>query len=119
MAQKTTIVLTSDLTDEEMAEGEGQTVEFGLDGVTYETDLFNDQADELRRALAPYIENARRVGGRKQQAKPARTHGTGAASVDREQNQAIREWARKQGMEVSERGRIPGKVAEAYHQSAA
>jgi hypothetical protein len=38
------------------------------------------------------------------------------ASADREQNQAIREWARKQGMKVSDRGRIPAEVLEAYHQ---
>ena len=37
-------------------------------------------------------------------------------SIDREQNQAIRDWARKRGMKVSDRGRIPAEVLEAYHQ---
>jgi hypothetical protein len=36
--------------------------------------------------------------------------------VDREQNQAIREWARKRGMKVSDRGRISSEVTDAYHQ---
>ena len=36
-------------------------------------------------------------------------------SADREQSQAIREWARKRGLKVSDRGRIPGEVLDAYH----
>lgn len=112
MAQKVLVSLVDDLDGTEAEE----TVEFGLDGVSYEIDLSAENAEELRDALAQYVEHARRAGGRKR--TPARANAKVAArsaSVDREQNQAIRAWARKNGFEVSDRGRIPSEVVEAYH----
>lgn len=113
MAQKVTVSLIDDL-DGDQAE---ETVEFGLDGKNYEIDLSSGNANKLRDALAAYVAAARRPGGRR------RSGGGSAAaaasrrpSVDREQNQAIRDWARKRGMKVSDRGRIPADVLEAYHQ---
>ncbi|MFI9012240.1 Lsr2 family protein [Actinosynnema sp. NPDC053489] len=114
MAQKVTVTLVDDL-DGGKAE---ETVGFGLDGVSYEIDLSADNASRLRDALADFVASARKAGGRKR--GPGRPAGVKAAarpaSADREQNQAIREWARKQGMKVSDRGRIPAEVLEAYHQ---
>ncbi|TCP56720.1 Lsr2 protein [Tamaricihabitans halophyticus] len=114
MAQKVTVSLVDDLDGSEAEE----TVEFGLDGATYQIDLSSDNADQLRETLAEYIEHARRSGGRKRPSgRPvAKAGAPRSASVDREQNQAIREWARKQGMNVSDRGRIPAEVLDAYHQ---
>lgn len=113
MAQKVTVSLIDDL-DGDRAD---ETVEFGLDGKNYEIDLSSSNADKLRDALAGYVAAARRPGGRR------RSGGGGAAaaasrrpSVDREQNQAIRDWARKRGMKVSDRGRIPADVLDSYHQ---
>jgi hypothetical protein len=112
MAQKVTVTLVDDL-DGSTAE---ETVEFGLDGVAYQIDLSDDNATKLRDALAEFVAGARRAGGRKRGAgRPAGTKAR-PASADREQNQAIREWARKQGHKVSDRGRIPAEVLEAYHQ---
>ena len=116
MAQKVTVTLVDDL-DGSTAE---ETVEFGLDGVSYTIDLSSGNAGKLRDALADFVGSARRAGGRKR-IGPGRPAGAGAvkarpASADREQNQAIREWARKQGMKVSDRGRIPAEVLDAYHQ---
>jgi nucleoid-associated protein Lsr2 len=114
MAQKVTVTLVDDL-DGSRAE---ETVGFGLDGVAYEIDLSSDNAGKLRDALADFVTGARRAGGRKK--GPGRPAGVKTAarpaSADREQNQAIREWARKQGMKVSDRGRIPAEVLDAYHQ---
>jgi Lsr2 len=114
MAQKVTVTLVDDL-DGSQAE---ETVEFGLDGATYQIDLSGDNAVRLRESLAEYVDHARRAGGRKR--APGRPVLNGraprTASADREQNQAIRDWARKQGMKVSDRGRIPAEVLEAYHQ---
>lgn len=114
MAQKVTVTLVDDL-DGGTAE---ETVEFGIDGVTYEIDLSNDNAVKLRDALAGYVAHARRAGGRRRAsaAAPKRSAG-GRASVDREQNAAMREWARKNGYKVSDRGRIPAEVVEAYHKA--
>lgn len=91
-----------------------ETVEFGIDGKTYEIDLSTGNAGRLRDALADYVAAARRATARRRG-----TNGTGPArrpTIDREQNQAIREWARKRGMKVSDRGRIPAEVLESYHQ---
>jgi hypothetical protein len=115
MAQKVTVTLVDDL-DGGQAE---ETVEFALDGVSYQIDLSSDNANELRDALANYVSSARRAGGRK---KPGPRPGaarasSGPTSADREQNQAIRDWARKRGLKVSDRGRIPADIVEQYHQS--
>jgi hypothetical protein len=112
MAQKVTVTLVDDL-DGGTAE---ETVEFGIDGVAYEIDLSAGNAGKLRGSLADYVSNARKAGGRRKVTGPARrTSGAGRASVDREQNAAIREWARKNGYNVSDRGRIPAEVLDAYH----
>ena len=111
MAQIQEIRLIDDLDGREADE----TVEFGIDGKSYEIDLSSANAGKLRDALAEFVGSARRAGGRARRAvasAPARR-----ASVDREQNQAIREWARKQGMTVSDRGRIPREVTDAYHRA--
>jgi hypothetical protein len=91
-----------------------ETVGFGIDGKTYEIDLSQANASKLRDALAAYVAAARRLGGRRRGGTTANTPARRPA-VDREQNQAIREWARKRGMKVSERGRIPADVLETYH----
>lgn len=112
MAQKVTVTLVDDL-DGGTAE---ETVEFGIDGATYEIDLSAANATKLRESLADYISHARKAGGRRKGAAPGRRPSSGGrAAVDREQNAAIREWARKNGYKVSDRGRIPAEVLEAYH----
>lgn len=115
MAQKVTVQLVDDVDGSE-AEA---TVEFGLDGVNYTIDLSTDNAAELRDALATYVASARRTGGRKRTGGKAKSTTSGKSSQapttsDRERNQAIREWARQQGMQVSDRGRIPSEIVEAY-----
>ena len=111
MAQKTVVSYIDDLDGESEAEG---TVPFGIDGVDYEIDLSSENAEDLRNALAPYIAAARRTGGRRSMAKAAAKRAFGAPKRSRDENQRIREWAKKQGLEVSERGRIPNEVAEQY-----
>ena len=110
MAQIREVRLIDDL-DGEAAD---ETVEFGLDGKVFEIDLSKGNAGRLRDALAEFVGAARKAGGARRRsaaATPPRR-----PSIDREQNQAIRDWARKRGMKVSDRGRIPAEVLEAYHQ---
>ena len=110
MAKQTTVTLVDDLDGSEAEEQ----IEFALDGRSYEIDLSGANGTRLRDALEPFVSAARRTGGRRGgAAAPAAAR----PSTDREQNQAIREWAQKQGMKISERGRIPSNVLEAYHQS--
>lgn len=109
MAQKVTVSLVDDLSGDNADE----TVVFGLDGKSYEIDLSSGNADKLRSALAAYVSAARRPGGQRRAEAAAAT--VKRAPVDREQNQAIREWARKRGMKISDRGRIPADLLDAYH----
>lgn len=103
MAQKTLVILEDDLDGGEADE----TVSFSLDGVAYEIDLSTKNAGKLRDSLAAYVGSARRVGGRaiRGKARPARI---GARTSE------IRDWARAQGLDVSERGRIPATIIEQY-----
>jgi hypothetical protein len=116
MAQQVQVLKVDDLDGSDADE----TLEFGLDGVQYEIDLSDDNATELRELLSEYIEHARKLA--KEKRGPGRPAGTTTAAaarpaVDREQNQAIRAWATKNGYKVSERGRISQDVIDAYHAS--
>lgn len=88
-----------------------QSVTFALDGVTYEIDLTDAHAAELREAFATWIGHARKSGGRA--AAAPRTSGR-RTSADRAQLAKIREWARENGHNVSDRGRISSEVMAAY-----
>jgi hypothetical protein len=110
VSQKVVVSLVDDLDGGKADE----TVEFALDGKGYELDLSSRNAKKLRGALASFVEVARKPGGRQR----GRATAAPRASADREQNQAIREWARAQGKKVSERGRIPADVIDAYHKQA-
>ena len=101
MAQRVQTLLIDDL---DGGEAEG-TVRFGLDGAEYEIDLSAGHADALRRALAPYVSAARRAPGAAAGRPGAgRAQGSGAGAAD---PVAVREWAKSQGIEVKDRGRVP------------
>ncbi len=105
MAQKVNIVLVDDLDGTEATE----TVTFGLDGSSYEIDLNDANAAALREALSGYVGHARKVTGTSRRAR--KTSGASSSSNSKD----VREWAKSQGMEVSERGRISADVQQAYN----
>jgi hypothetical protein len=114
MAQKTIVQFVDDL--DGTSSGPIETVNFGLDGVTYEIDLSDDNAGRLRDELAEFVSSARRTGGRAKRGTAATSTvsaGNGS-SRSREQTQAIRDWAKKNGHDVADRGRIPAAVIEAF-----
>jgi hypothetical protein len=111
MAQKVQVMLVCDLHDDEV-EG-AETVAFGLDGSSYEIDVCEQHAADLRDAFAPYVGAARRAG-RAPVAQAQRRAGRGRATGDKQRVQEIREWARANGHTVSERGRLSAAVIEAY-----
>jgi len=96
-----------------------ETVTFGLDGVSYEIDLSAKNAGKLRDALALYVAHGRRAARPGVRMTPAGRRTGRPARADREQTQAIREWARKNGHKVGDKGRIPGHILEAYQAKAA
>jgi hypothetical protein len=115
MAQRVQVLLVCDLHDDEV---EGvETVAFGLDGSSYEIDVCEQHAGELRNAFASYVGAARRAGRaaaapsqRRSGSRAPRSGGNG----DRQRVQEIREWARTHGHKVSERGRLSAVVVQAY-----
>ena len=110
MAQKHIVRLVDDLTGDDAAE----TVSFALDGSRYEIDLSADNAARLRDTLSVYIASARRSA--RAAGREGGTHrGTRA---DREQTAAIRQWARENGHQIGDKGRLPSSVVEAYHAQA-
>lgn len=112
MARKVQVILSDDL-DENLPADE--TVSFSLDGTSYEIDLAEKNAKELRDTFSRYVSAARKVGrgSRGGASGGGRSRATGGR-MDREQAGAIRDWARKNGHQVSDRGRIPAGVVEAY-----
>jgi hypothetical protein len=104
MAQKVNIVLVDDLDGTEATE----TVTFGLDGSSYEIDLNDANAAALREALSGYVGHARKSSGGSRRRKSAGSSSSSSNTKD------VREWAKSQGMEVSERGRISADVQQAY-----
>ncbi len=108
MAKKVTVTLIDDFDGSGAAD---ETVDFGLDGVTYEIDLSSKNATKLRGDLKKWVEAGRLVGGRRR----GRSGSGRRAAVDREQSAAIREWARRNGHNVSTRGRIPADIIDAFH----
>ncbi|MFN8195560.1 MAG: Lsr2 family protein [Nocardioidaceae bacterium] len=103
MAQKVNIVLVDDIDGSEAT----QTVSFGLDGSSFEIDLGDANAAALREALAPYIGHARKVGGARRGRRSTVTS-LGPSSKE------IRDWARSNGYDVSDRGRVSAEIRQAF-----
>jgi hypothetical protein len=113
MARKVEVKLVDDIDGTQAAE----TVAFGVDGTAYEIDLNAKHAKELRSALQQFVDAARRVG-RTGPAAPARNRNRTPARNDRAQNKAIRDWAKRRKVELSDRGRIPRTIVEQYEAEA-
>jgi len=121
MARRIVHQLVDDLDGTVLEPGEGETVLFSLDGAAYEIDLTDDNAAALRAALQPYLSAGRSVA---RGASVARAGGSASASTgagSRRQKRSgqrdytpVRAWAAANGYEVSERGRVPAAVLEAY-----
>lgn len=110
MATKHVVTLIDDVTGEEAAE----TLTFSLDGADYEIDLSDENAQRLRSEMSTWTQHARRSGGRK---RPTSTRPATRASGNRhspEHLKAVRRWARENGHSVSEKGRIPQAVMQAF-----
>lgn len=109
MAQRVIIELLDDMDGTTAAT---QTVSFGLDGIAYDIDLSDKNAEKVRKALAPFIEKARRTGKAPKSAsngsKAAKAASTGPKPAD------VRKWAQDNGHEVPDRGRIPQEIQDAY-----
>jgi hypothetical protein len=107
MAKKVQVLLVDDIDKSSPAD---ETVTFALDGVSYEIDLTSDNAAKLRDDLSLWIGHAERTGGRRSAGRSpaAKSSGTKADLG------AVRAWARENGHQVSDRGRISADIQSAY-----
>ena len=109
MAQKITTLFIDDI-DGGQANG---TVRFALDGTEYEIDLNEAHSEELRSALGKYVTHARKVGGAARRAgRGAGRGGRGAGSA--QNTTEIRNWARENGFDIKDRGRVPADLVAKY-----
>ena len=109
MAQKIQTLFIDDI---DGGEAEG-TIRFGLDGADYEIDLSARHGDELRAALQAYIAHARKLTGGARRGAAVRTgRRTGAKDT-----LAVRAWARENGIDIKERGRVPADVLAKYREA--
>jgi Lsr2 len=104
VAQKVQTLYIDDIDGGEAA----GTVRFGLDGVDYEIDLSAEHTDKLHAALRTYIDHARKVGGTTKRAPRGRRAGS---TID---TTAVRNWAREQGIDIKDRGRVPADIVARY-----
>lgn len=102
MARKSVVRFFDDVTGVEVAPGDVQRVSFGVDGRSYVLDLSPESRDEFREVVAPWVSAATRVRPVRKVSGPRRDLG------------AVRVWARENGYAVSDRGRVPKKVFDAY-----
>ncbi|MBO9625863.1 MAG: Lsr2 family protein [Microbacterium sp.] len=112
MAKRIVHQLVDDIDGTVLETGEGETVHFSLNGSAYEIDLNDEHAAELRKAFEPYISAGRRAGS---SATTARTAPSRKRPARNPEVAAIRAWANDNGYTLSERGRIPAPVVEAYN----
>lgn len=119
MAQKVQVILVDDVDGGEAKE----TVSFALDGVSYEIDVSEKNAGALRDALAPWVGHARRVGGRSSAGRSRSASSSGGSgrsrgsSGGRHDLSDVRAWARENGYQVSDRGRVSSEVIAAYEKA--
>ena len=106
MAREIRVILTDDLDGTEA----DQTVEFSLGNVSYSIDLSDANVAKLEAALEPFIAKAEKVRGRRSR----RTSAAAGGRAGRGGTAEIRAWARENGYEVSDRGRVPADVMAAY-----
>ncbi|MEK2478153.1 MULTISPECIES: histone-like nucleoid-structuring protein Lsr2 [Streptomyces] len=108
MAQKVQVLLVDDLDGGEANE----TVTFALDGKSYEIDLSDANAEKLRDGLAEFVKAGRKTGGRSAGRGKAR-----AASAGSPDTAKIRAWAKENGYNVNDRGRVPADIREAFEKA--
>jgi hypothetical protein len=108
MAQKVQTLFIDDI---DGGEADG-TVRFALDGAEYEIDLSVKHSDEMRDSLKKFIAHARKVGG-----SARRSGARGPRRPSSTDSVAVRAWARENGYDIKERGRVPAEVVAKYRQA--
>jgi hypothetical protein len=116
MATRTQVIYEDDVTGERIADEDVQPILWSLDGRGYRSVLTPERVAKFREMLTEFADNAEVVPMEQLASRRRRSRSSAARpSVDREQNQAIRDWARKEGMPVNDRGRLPAQLIDAFN----
>ena len=107
MAQRVSVTYACDYDDKEIPAGQQRNITFGIDGEEYEIDLCARHGERLSEAVGRFAEHARKATVK----GPRRRRRT---TANRQRSAEIRAWAKKAGIEVSDRGRIPGRVLTGF-----
>ncbi len=110
MAIRRVTQLVDDLDGTVLDTEEGKQITFSVEGRAYEIDLSEENADKFYKALAPFTNAARPAGSA---AAPRAGRRTTRAKSDVDLA-AVRQWARENGHTVSDRGRVPATIVDAY-----
>jgi hypothetical protein len=110
VAQKVSVTFACDYDSKEIPDGEHLTRSFSLDGRDYEIDLCEKHSQKFDETLTRFAEKARRATSRVSRPKRRTT-------AHRQRSAEIRAWAKRNGIEVSDRGRIPAQVISSYEES--
>ena len=117
VAQRTIVQLTDDLDGKPIAEGRGETVRFALDRQDYEIDLGEKNARAMRDTMSKYVSAARRVSGARSTGRARGGSRASAAAARDYDPKAVRAWAESQGIEVSQRGRVPAELVAKFQEA--
>jgi Lsr2 len=110
VAQKVSVTFACDYDEKEIPDGEHLRRAFSLDGRDYEIDLCEKHSQKFDEAVTRFAEKARKVSTR--MSRPKRR-----TAAHRQRSADIRAWAKRSGIEVSDRGRIPAQVIAKYDAS--
>ena len=106
--------IIENITDDIDGSADAQAVEFSYAGTDYSVDLGKKNRAALEKALKPYIQAGTKLSKRATRGNSrgnTRRRGSGSNGTDLA---AVRAWAAENGYQVSNRGRVPGAVLEAY-----
>ena len=107
MAQKVSVTYACDYDQKEIPPGQHRVRRFSFDGRNYELDLCAWHSDSFDETITRFAQHARKSQARAPVVK-RRT------AAHRQHSASVRAWAKKMGMEVSDRGRIPSAVVARY-----
>lgn len=118
MSKQTYVRLIDDMDGSEAK----QTIDFSLEGESYEIDLNDRHADGIRAALEVYVKAARRAarrgGGSGRRGVSSGGGKKPSAFADKGFNSSdVREWAQANGVAINDRGRIPEAVVTQFEEA--
>ena len=111
MAHRVSVTYACDYDDKEIPAGQQRNITFGIDGQEYEIDLCTRHSKRLSEVVGKFAEHARKATVRGTTPRRRRT------TANRQRSAEIRAWAKSSGIEVSDRGRIPGNVLAGFETS--